>query len=331
MRDSKNAAMAGTDDPPERTRHAPCRPASPPPAGGGRRTGRRGRQPHPRRAARARRRPRGDRHAAHRPPWFPLDMATIPDRTRALQAALDAAGINLKLHPGGEIYPAGATGLTRPSSRSSPRARPGRAGSCSRCRSRASTRRTWPPARTSARRLRPADRAPGARDRLPPRRPRAAAGGDRRRRAAPGQRLLAARPAGREALAGARIWSATGTPPCSPPTATAAPARTRSRPARPPPEGRRLGRARRRLTGTTRGCCSQQRDPGAGADARSPPSGVRGVERRAPAPTAQRRPSRPGCSGASRPPVRAARPSARRRWPTGSRCPTPAASPAATP
>lgn len=48
-------------------------------------------------------------HVGH--PWFALDVATIPERTRALQAALDAAGIELRLHPGGEIYPAGATGL----------------------------------------------------------------------------------------------------------------------------------------------------------------------------------------------------------------------------
>ena len=48
-------------------------------------------------------------HIGH--PWFPLDVATIPERTRALQAALDAAGIDLRLHPGGEIYPGGATGL----------------------------------------------------------------------------------------------------------------------------------------------------------------------------------------------------------------------------
>jgi len=48
-------------------------------------------------------------HVGH--PWFPLDVATIPERTRALQAALDAAGIDLRLHPGGEIYPAAATTL----------------------------------------------------------------------------------------------------------------------------------------------------------------------------------------------------------------------------
>ena len=45
-------------------------------------------------------------------PWFPLAVAAIPERTRALQAALDAAGIDLHLHPGGEIFPGGATALT---------------------------------------------------------------------------------------------------------------------------------------------------------------------------------------------------------------------------
>jgi protein-tyrosine phosphatase len=48
-------------------------------------------------------------HVGH--PWFPLDVATIPGRTRALQAALDAAGIHLRLHPGGEIHPEAATTL----------------------------------------------------------------------------------------------------------------------------------------------------------------------------------------------------------------------------
>jgi protein-tyrosine phosphatase len=48
-------------------------------------------------------------HVGH--PWFPLDVATIPARTRRLQSALDAAGIHLRLHPGGEIYPHGATTL----------------------------------------------------------------------------------------------------------------------------------------------------------------------------------------------------------------------------
>jgi protein-tyrosine phosphatase len=48
-------------------------------------------------------------HIGH--PWFPLEVATIPERTRSLQAALDAAGIDLRLHPGGEIYPGNATTL----------------------------------------------------------------------------------------------------------------------------------------------------------------------------------------------------------------------------
>ncbi|MEO8686935.1 MAG: CpsB/CapC family capsule biosynthesis tyrosine phosphatase [Solirubrobacteraceae bacterium] len=49
-------------------------------------------------------------HIGH--PWFPLEIATIPERTQALQAALDAAGIDLRLHPGGEIYPTMATSLS---------------------------------------------------------------------------------------------------------------------------------------------------------------------------------------------------------------------------
>jgi protein-tyrosine phosphatase len=49
-------------------------------------------------------------HVGH--PGFPLDVTTIPDRTRALQAAVHAAGIDLYLHPGGEIHPEGATELT---------------------------------------------------------------------------------------------------------------------------------------------------------------------------------------------------------------------------
>jgi protein-tyrosine phosphatase len=46
-------------------------------------------------------------HVGH--PDYPLDVATIAGRTRALQAAIDAAGIDLHLHPGGEIFPGGAT------------------------------------------------------------------------------------------------------------------------------------------------------------------------------------------------------------------------------
>jgi protein-tyrosine phosphatase len=49
-------------------------------------------------------------HVGH--PEFRLDVATILDRTSALQAAIDAEGIDLLLHPGGEIHPEGATGLS---------------------------------------------------------------------------------------------------------------------------------------------------------------------------------------------------------------------------
>jgi protein-tyrosine phosphatase len=42
---------------------------------------------------------------------YPLDVATIAERTEALQAAIDAEGIELLLHPGGEIHPLGATAL----------------------------------------------------------------------------------------------------------------------------------------------------------------------------------------------------------------------------
>ena len=48
-------------------------------------------------------------HIGH--PDYPLDVATIAERTRALQAAIAAAGIELLLHPGGEIHPLGATAL----------------------------------------------------------------------------------------------------------------------------------------------------------------------------------------------------------------------------
>jgi protein-tyrosine phosphatase len=48
-------------------------------------------------------------HVGH--PDFPIDVATIPDRTRVLQEAIDAAGIGLHLHAGGEIFPDTATAL----------------------------------------------------------------------------------------------------------------------------------------------------------------------------------------------------------------------------
>jgi protein-tyrosine phosphatase len=50
-------------------------------------------------------------HVGH--PQYPLDVATIAERTHSLQAAIDAAGIDLLLHPGGEIHPEGATELSR--------------------------------------------------------------------------------------------------------------------------------------------------------------------------------------------------------------------------
>lgn len=48
-------------------------------------------------------------HVAHA--RFPIDVATIPERTAELQDRLDRAGIPLALHPGGEIHPSGATDL----------------------------------------------------------------------------------------------------------------------------------------------------------------------------------------------------------------------------
>jgi len=46
-------------------------------------------------------------HVAH--PWFPdVDPATIAERTRTLQAALDRERLDLRLHPGGELHPAAA-------------------------------------------------------------------------------------------------------------------------------------------------------------------------------------------------------------------------------
>jgi protein-tyrosine phosphatase len=48
-------------------------------------------------------------HVAHA--RFPLDVATIGERTAALQTALGEQGIALRLHPGGEIHPSGAADL----------------------------------------------------------------------------------------------------------------------------------------------------------------------------------------------------------------------------
>ncbi len=43
---------------------------------------------------------------------LPYDPLTIPERVATLQHALDDAGIGLLLHPGGEIHPRGADGLS---------------------------------------------------------------------------------------------------------------------------------------------------------------------------------------------------------------------------
>jgi protein-tyrosine phosphatase len=50
-------------------------------------------------------------HVGH--PQYPIDLSTVHPRTRALQAAIDAAGLDLRLHPGGEIHPGGAARLGR--------------------------------------------------------------------------------------------------------------------------------------------------------------------------------------------------------------------------
>jgi protein-tyrosine phosphatase len=44
---------------------------------------------------------------------FPLEIESIAERTALLQERLDAEGIALRLHPGGEIHPSGATDLDR--------------------------------------------------------------------------------------------------------------------------------------------------------------------------------------------------------------------------
>jgi protein-tyrosine phosphatase len=49
-------------------------------------------------------------HTAHA--RFPLDVATIPERTAQLRSLLGAAGVPLVLHPGGELHPAGAGDLS---------------------------------------------------------------------------------------------------------------------------------------------------------------------------------------------------------------------------
>ena len=49
-------------------------------------------------------------HVGH--PQFPVDVSTIAERTAALQAALDRAGVDVRLQPGGEIHPDVATSLS---------------------------------------------------------------------------------------------------------------------------------------------------------------------------------------------------------------------------
>jgi len=48
-------------------------------------------------------------HVAHA--RFPLEVSSIPERTADLQALLASEGIEIALHPGGEIHPSGATDL----------------------------------------------------------------------------------------------------------------------------------------------------------------------------------------------------------------------------
>jgi protein-tyrosine phosphatase len=48
-------------------------------------------------------------HVGH--PLLRVDVATVRARTAALQAALDAAGVPLRLHAGGEIHPTSAASL----------------------------------------------------------------------------------------------------------------------------------------------------------------------------------------------------------------------------
>src|SRR3954470_21260915 len=45
-------------------------------------------------------------------PYFPVEPATIPARTAALQRLLDVEGIALRLHAGGELHPAAGADLT---------------------------------------------------------------------------------------------------------------------------------------------------------------------------------------------------------------------------
>jgi protein-tyrosine phosphatase len=45
-------------------------------------------------------------------PHFDVELREIPERCAALQRTLDEQGIDLQLHPGGEVHPAGAGDLT---------------------------------------------------------------------------------------------------------------------------------------------------------------------------------------------------------------------------
>ena len=115
-------------------------------------------------------------HVGH--PGFPLDVGTIPARTRALQAAIDAADIDLRLHPGGEIFPERRRGArSRRARRHRPRAARRALGAARGAvrRHRRALPRGVPP-RAGAR-LRAADRPPGAGARLAAGRPAAAAPG----------------------------------------------------------------------------------------------------------------------------------------------------------
>jgi protein-tyrosine phosphatase len=49
-------------------------------------------------------------HVAHT--MFDVDVLELPERTAALQQAIDVAGIALRLHVGGELHPSGAAELT---------------------------------------------------------------------------------------------------------------------------------------------------------------------------------------------------------------------------
>ncbi len=48
----------------------------------------------------------------HISPSWPLEVASIPDRVAALQAAIDKRSLGVRLHAGGEIHPRSAAGLT---------------------------------------------------------------------------------------------------------------------------------------------------------------------------------------------------------------------------